>query len=167
MNCTDCHSQTAWTPATLDHSFYPIVGAHTGISCNDCHQGNYVNPPNTCAGCHTDNYNQTTNPDHTSQQFPTTCADCHSQTAWTPATFDHNTVWPLTGAHASVACNDCHQGNYTNLPTTCAGCHTDDYTVSTNPSHLTLNLPTNCETCHTTDPGWAPATFPIHDNFLS
>jgi hypothetical protein len=164
-NCTECHSQTAWTPSTLDHSFYPIIGAHTSVSCNDCHQGNYTNPPNTCAGCHTDDFNTTTDPNHVAQQFPTSCTDCHDQNAWVPSTFNHSSVWPLTGAHATAACNDCHQGNYTNTPNTCAGCHTSDYNQSINPNHLALNIPTTCETCHTTEPGWAPATFPIHDNY--
>ena len=164
-NCTECHNQSAWQPSTLDHSFYPIVGAHTSVTCNDCHQGNYNNPPNTCAGCHTDDYNQTVNPNHLQQQFPTTCTDCHDQNAWVPSTFNHGSVWPLTGEHLAVDCNSCHQGNYNNLPNTCVSCHQADYNQSINPNHLSLNIPTNCDMCHTTDPDWMPATFPIHNDY--
>jgi hypothetical protein len=34
-----------------------------------------------------------------------------------------------------------------------------------NPSHANLQLPTDCAMCHTTDPDWAPATFPIHNDY--
>jgi mono/diheme cytochrome c family protein len=168
-NCTDCHGQTAWAPSTLDHSFYPVVGAHTSVSCNDCHQGNYTSgaTPTNCAGCHTDDYNATTDPNHAAQQFPTSCADCHGQTTWAPSTFDHSAVWPLTGAHTTVACNDCHQGNYTSgaTPTNCTSCHNSDYVSAVNPNHVWLNIPADCSACHSTAPGWAPATFALHDNF--
>jgi hypothetical protein len=168
--CQDCHSETAWTPSTFNHNtFYPLNGAHATIAndCNACHNGNYTNTPNTCAGCHTDTYNATTNPNHATAQFPTTCQDCHSETAWTPSTFDHNAYYPLTGAHIPIAndCAVCHNGNYTNTPNTCAGCHTDNFNASTNPNHVALGIPTDCAMCHTTTPGWEPAGFPIHANY--
>ncbi len=171
-DCATCHSETAWTPSTFNHnSFYPLNGAHAAIAndCNACHHGNYTNTPNTCAGCHTPDYTQTTNPNHVNLQFPTDCAMCHSEAAWTPTTFNHNTVYPLTGAHATIAsdCNACHHGNYNNTPNTCAGCHTPDYNGSANPNHVTLSIPTDCAMCHTTAPGWAPATFPIHNNYYA
>jgi hypothetical protein len=40
-----------------------------------------------------------------------------------------------------------------------------NYNQSTNPNHAGINIPTQCATCHTTIPGWAPATFPIHNNY--
>ncbi|MCC6410227.1 MAG: hypothetical protein IT270_01130 [Saprospiraceae bacterium] len=171
MECATCHSETAWVPSSFNHnSFYPLNGAHAVIAndCNACHNGNYTNTPNTCAGCHTPDYNQTTNPNHVAAQFPMECATCHSETAWVPSSFDHNSIYPLTGAHAAIAsdCNACHNGNYTNTPNTCAGCHTPDYNQSTNPNHSALGIPTDCATCHT-NTGWEPATFPIHNNYYS
>ncbi|MEZ4892894.1 MAG: hypothetical protein R2778_07730 [Saprospiraceae bacterium] len=73
----------------------------------------------------------------------------------------------LTGAHIAIAddCNACHNGDYNNTPNTCVGCHTPDYNQSLNPNHQAINIPTDCEMCHTTDPGWAPATFLIHDDY--
>ena len=62
----------------------------------------YTGTPKACIACHTTDYNNTTNPNHITANFPTTCVDCHSTTAWQPATFDHNiTQFPLTGAHTN------------------------------------------------------------------
>ncbi len=168
--CATCHTTVAWSPATFDHStIYPFTGAHIPIAsnCAKCHNGNYVNTPNTCEGCHMPNYTATTNPNHVSGGFPTTCAVCHTTSAWSPASFDHNTVYPLTGAHATIAANcvQCHPSGYINTPNTCAGCHLPNYNASVNPNHGAISIPTECMTCHTTNPGWKPATFPIHNNY--
>ena len=172
MDCAMCHTTAPdWAPATfpIHDTYWPLVGAHAGIAndCAACHNGDYNNTPNTCYGCHAADYNGASNPNHVAAQFPTDCLTCHSQEAWSPATIDHNSFWPLTGAHEPIAndCNLCHQGNYNNTPNTCAGCHTNDYNQSTNPSHTSLGLPMDCAMCHTTDPDWMPATFPIHDTY--
>jgi hypothetical protein len=170
--CATCHTTNPnWTPATfpIHNNYYVLAGAHVAIAnnCVVCHNGNYNSTPNTCVGCHLDNYNQTTNPNHVTSNFPTTCETCHSQTAWIPSTFNHNNVYPLTGAHATIAndCFACHQGNYVNTPNTCEGCHLPNYNTTTNPNHPAINIPTTCATCHTTNPNWTPATFPIHNNY--
>ena len=172
-DCASCHTTApGWAPAQFpDHNnFWQLNGAHAAIAnqCVDCHNGDYNNTPTNCYGCHQTDYTNTTNPNHQTANFPTDCATCHTETAWVPATFDHNTVYPLTGAHATIAnqCTDCHiGGNYSNTPNTCDGCHLADFNGSTNPNHPSLGLSTNCETCHTTAPGWAPAQFPDHNNF--
>lgn len=168
--CADCHSQTAWKPSIFNHNtVYPLLGAHADIAqnCLQCHANGYPNTPNTCAGCHTNDYNLTTNPNHTTAQFPKTCETCHSQTAWIPSTFNHNTVYPLTGAHAAVAanCNLCHANGYSNTPNACVGCHQADFNQTANPKHTTIGISTDCAVCHTTNPGWEPATFPIHNTY--
>ncbi|MBK6998374.1 MAG: hypothetical protein IPH31_27170 [Lewinellaceae bacterium] len=171
-DCAMCHTTApGWEPATfpIHNNYYALNGAHTSASCVDCHNGNYNNTPNTCVGCHQADYDGTTNPNHISAQFPTDCALCHSETAWIPSTFDHNTIYPFTGAHIAIAndCDACHNGNYNNTPNTCEGCHTPDYNASLNPNHGALSIPTDCAMCHTTDPGWEPATFPIHNNYYA
>lgn len=170
--CATCHSQDAWTPSTFDHStVYPLVGAHAAIAnnCTECHiNGNYTNTPNTCIGCHQSDFNATNDPDHEVNQFPTNCTTCHSQDAWTPSSFDHNTIWPLTGGHQAIAnnCTLCHiNGNYTNTSTTCVSCHQTHYNNAQNPNHGALGLSTDCMSCHTTAPGWQPATMPNHNDF--
>ncbi|MEI6455777.1 MAG: hypothetical protein WCO93_05770, partial [bacterium] len=160
-----------WKPATfaIHNNYYQLTGAHTTTDCNSCHPGgNYNNTPNACVGCHQTNYDQTTNPNHATLAFPATCQDCHTTNpGWKPATFAlHNNYYPLTGAHTSIGCNDCHPGgNYNNTPNTCVGCHQTNYNQSANPPHASLSFPTTCQDCHTTNPGWKPATFAIHNNY--
>nr|MCU0347077.1 hypothetical protein [Saprospiraceae bacterium] len=161
-----------WQPAgfPIHSQYYVLAGAHATIAndCATCHNGNYNNTPSTCIGCHQADYNGAANPNHVTAGFPTTCDDCHTLTAWTPAAFDHASIWPLTGAHQPIAnqCAECHVGgNYTTTPNTCAGCHQPDFNTSTNPNHVTLGLPNDCAQCHTTAPDWMPASFAIHDQF--
>ena len=50
-NCGTCHSQDAWTPATLDHDEYFRFDRDHDTECVTCHIGNdYANY--TCYGCH-------------------------------------------------------------------------------------------------------------------
>jgi hypothetical protein len=169
--CEICHTtEPGWKPALYPNheQSYPLLGAHATIAsnCFVCHQGNYVNTPALCYGCHADNYNQTTNPPHGTAGFSTACEACHNVTAWTPATFDHNaSIFPLTGAHTTTACNLCHVSGYAGTPTNCDACHQTDFNQTTNPNHNATGIPNTCETCHTTNPGWQPATFPIHNNY--
>ncbi len=173
-DCAMCHTTApGWEPAgfPIHGNYYALNGAHTAIAndCATCHNGNYTNTPNTCNGCHNPDYIATTSPNHAASQFPTDCATCHSETAWAPSSFDHNAVYPFTGAHIPIAddCNACHQGNYTNTPNTCNGCHTGDFNQTANPNHVALNIPTDCAMCHTTAAGWEPAEFPIHNTFYA
>lgn len=166
--CEDCHSQTAWTPAVIDHNqFYPLLGAHALIAndCTTCHETSYTNTPNTCIGCHESDYTGVADPKH-DPQFPTACQDCHSETAWTPASFDHNLLYSLLGAHANISdnCSDCHNATFTNTPTTCYGCHESDYKGVNDPKH-DPDYPTTCEDCHS-QTAWIPASF-NHDLFYA
>ncbi len=173
-DCVMCHTTApGWAPATfpIHNNYYALNGAHAVVAndCTGCHNGNYNTTPNTCNGCHAPDYAGTTNPNHATSQFSTDCATCHTETAWAPSTFNHNTIYPFTGAHIPIAndCNACHHGNYTNTPNTCNGCHNTDFNQASNPNHVALNIPTDCAMCHTTAPGWAPATFPIHNNYYA
>ncbi len=162
-DCTECHSQSVWTPSTFDHAtVYVLEGAHAIIAneCVECHSAGYVNTPNTCNGCHAEDYSSTTNPSHSANNFSTDCAECHSQSAWIPASFDHNAIYPLEGAHATIAndCLECHSAGYTNTPNTCYACHSEDFNGTTNPSHLASNFPTDCTECHSQN-AWEPSTF--------
>ncbi|MBV6441822.1 MAG: hypothetical protein EPGJADBJ_03513 [Saprospiraceae bacterium] len=169
-DCADCHTTNGWEPATFDihNNYYQLNGAHAAIAndCAACHNGNYNNTPNTCVGCHINEYNQTNDPDHAAAQFPTNCASCHSETAWVPSTFDHNTFYPLNGAHAALNCNACHiNGNYNNVPNTCFGCHQSDYNQTNNPNHASAGFPTTCLDCHT-ETAWTPANFDHDDMYF-
>jgi hypothetical protein len=165
QTCDQCHTTTNWGNGTFNHAStgFTLTGAHTTLQCTQCHvNGNYsLTSANTaCVSCHQTDYNNTKNPSHTQVGFPTTCDACHSTTNWSGATFNHNTTtFPLTGAHTTVACTNCHvNNNYTTLPTACVGCHQADYNGTTNPNHASAGFPNTCATCHTTT-AWTGATF--------
>ena len=159
--CEQCHTTTAWKPATFDHALtkFPLIGKHTTVNCAQCHTSGYTNTPTDCYSCHSADYNKTTNPNHVSSKFPTTCNDCHDTNGWSPATFNHSlTKFPLTGKHTSVSCTQCHTTGYTGTPTDCYACHASSYNNTTNPNHTAAHFPTTCNDCHTTS-GWTPASF--------
>ncbi len=79
------------------------------------------------------------------------CSACHTSGGWRPLRdpllFDHGkTSFPLTGRHAQVACERCHQGLRFDVPgpgaTTCAACHADVHQGQ---------IAGQCERCHSTD----------------
>ena len=68
----------------------------------------------------------TTNPKHVAAGFPTTCETCHRATdaSWNRSAFNHTSVFPLVGVHATQACAACHKnGVYQGTPRDCFGCH--------------------------------------------
>jgi hypothetical protein len=158
--CKTCHTTNpGWSPATFNHTAFPLTLGHSTPACNDCHKGNYTTTSSVCYSCHQADYTGATNPNHVASGIPTTCNTCHSTNpGWAPAAFSH-TTFPLTLGHSTPTCNDCHKGNYTTTSNVCYSCHQADYTGATNPNHVTSGIPTTCNTCHTTNPGWAPAAF--------
>ena len=167
-NCSVCHTTANWSGATFNHNNtpFPLTGAHLSVgSCSTCHVGGvYAGLSTACMSCHLKDYNGTTNPNHAASGIPQTCEVCHTTLAWTPATFDHSkTPFPLTGAHAGVACSSCHiGGKYAGTPTDCYSCHKPDFVGTTNPNHVAAGFPTDCSVCHSTV-NWAGATF-NHNN---
>ena len=151
--CQDCHSTTAWTPSSFDHSPFPLTGGHAGVGCQSCHKTEPV--PKTCVGCHDADRKTPTSPNHLASGFSTACQDCHGTAAWKPAAVDHS-KFPLTGKHTVVACGSCHDQNP--VPTACVGCHDADRSKPTLPNHTQAGFSTQCDSCHTTA-GWAGATF--------
>jgi hypothetical protein len=248
MDCASCHTTDPdWNPASMPNhdDFYPLNGAHAAIAndCAACHNGNYLNTPTTCVGCHQDDFDQTTDPNHSALMFSSDCTTCHTENAWSPSTFDHDaqyfpiysgkhegewsactechtnpanyteftcitchmnpetdnshngvpgysynstsclachptgsaddvfdhsmTAFPLTGAHATTDCIQCHASGYAGTPTECSACHIQDFNQTINPNHNAIGLSTDCASCHTTGPGWDPATFVDHDNYYA
>ena len=164
-NCESCHNVNVWQGAKFDHAQatgFALTGAHASVACTQCHQGNrFAGTPAACFGCHATDFTGTRNPNHVSAGFPQDCSTCHTTATWADANFNHNSFssFPLTGAHVSVACGQCHVGgNFATAPTACAGCHLADYGKTTNPNHRTLGFSTACETCHTTA-NWQNAKF--------
>ncbi|MBL1206254.1 MAG: hypothetical protein D8M58_12685 [Calditrichaeota bacterium] len=162
-DCTKCHSSSAWTPANFDHSEtdFPLIGAHTSVDCADCHTEGYTQTlPTDCWSCHETDFKGVEDPDHVTNDFDHDCTKCHSSSAWTPANFDHSeTDFPLTGAHTSVDCADCHTEGYSEqLPTDCWSCHETDFKGVEDPDHVTNDFDHDCTKCHSSS-AWTPANF--------
>ena len=147
--CDTCHTTSAWLPASFDHaeSGFPLTGAHATLACSQCHQNNvFTALDSSCYSCHAKD-------DAHNGQFGTFCDACHTTSAWLPASFDHaKSGFPLTGAHATLACSQCHQNNvFTALDSACYSCHAKD------DAHKG-QFGTDCGSCHSTT-AWLPATF--------
>ncbi|WP_255067649.1 hypothetical protein, partial [Lacihabitans sp. LS3-19] len=76
----------------------------------------------------------------------TDCATCHTTApGWKPTSFNHNSFYELTGAHANVSnCMACHKGPANQTPTDCNSCHNGNYTGAKNPDHAAIGLSTDC-----------------------
>ena len=166
VTCEICHTlNPGWQPASFDHTSFPLTLGHSTPECAACHiTGNYSDATPDCNSCHHQDYLATSNPNHTTSNFPVTCEVCHSlNPGWKPASFDH-AFFPLTLGHSTPKCIDCHiGGNYSTTPTDCYACHQGNYNTTTNPNHSSLSFSTICTQCHTTNPDWKPASYTQHD----
>jgi hypothetical protein len=87
--CDTCHTTTAWTGATFNHTYFPIP--HHSSVCADCHQVSTDYSQFTCINCHTATVHRgppgTTGATQDMNQHPnvnggnwfgaTTCYNCH------------------------------------------------------------------------------------------
>lgn len=142
QDCAACHAVEGWTPARFDHNLaaFRLEGQHVQVPCASCHADNqFRGTPMDCFACHQQD-------DAHNGQFGTDCAACHHPADWRDASFDHSlSSFPLTGAHAGLACESCHSpGQFAGLSTDCASCHGD-------PAFHAGMFGLNCASCHTTD----------------
>jgi hypothetical protein len=115
--CAHCHKPNGWHVPKIDHSTWPLTGAHATAECDSCHhpsaadrkagQGaSYRGVPRACGGCHDD--------PHLGQfrltQPSLECDRCHTTALFKIPKFDHlaTASWELTGAHARTDCGKCH-----------------------------------------------------------
>ncbi len=152
-NCLGCHTGANRFGEGFNHNSFAfkLDGKHASVKCDQCHAGaqkltDFVSAPKDCFSCHKQN-------DPHAGQFGTDCSGCHSPAAWNQVTFDHSkSNFPLTGAHANVACQQCHaNGQFKGLSTTCVSCHAE-------PAVHAGQFGTDCASCHSTT-AWSPATF--------
>ena len=167
-DCASCHSTNpGWTPATINHDFFPLTQGHDIQDCTQCHtNGTYAGLSPDCISCHQDDYAGTQDPNHQTSGFSTDCASCHTTNpGWSPATIDHD-FFPLTQGHNIQDCTQCHtNGTYAGLSSECSTCHQNDYDQASNPNHSAAGFPTDCVQCHTTSPDWNPTSFD-HNNYF-
>ncbi len=167
--CEACHTINAWLGAVFDHgtTAFPLTGAHRAVGCAQCHtQGSYAAASSACFACHQSDFQSVTDPDHVRSGFSQDCEVCHTTTTWTGAVFDHDASgFPLTGAHRTADCNQCHiGGTYAGTPQDCVACHRSDYDATNDPPHQAAGFGTDCDACHGTTT-WQGATFD-HNTFF-
>jgi hypothetical protein len=113
--CASCHSTADWHQPSIDHSTWPLEGAHGRAACAACHGAQqkgaqpaaYRGIPRACEGCHDDVHAG----QFTQRQPVKACSTCHDATSFQIArTFDHDkTRYPLRGKHKPLACDACHK----------------------------------------------------------
>lgn len=182
QRCEQCHSTDGWRQlrnrsgfeSGFDHAStdFQLRGAHAPLDCASCHnparpatatirmtwaaterRAMYPAPTaTTCTSCHVDAHDGT----FANSPSGTNCTACHSESSWLPSSYDlgrHNREsYELTGAHVTVACNQCHQPTRPGGPPQfklpsrdCASCH-----KSADP-HAGQFENRPCTSCHTTE----------------
>ncbi|VAW80436.1 hypothetical protein MNBD_GAMMA12-2867 [hydrothermal vent metagenome] len=152
--CGDCHTQTAWKPATMNHR--EVTG-----SCSTCHNGviatgkipNHVESDNTCENCHSSNGWTPAGFNHTNISTGT-CNSCHA-TGNTGSTKKMNTGHVPT----AVQCDSCHNTksfiggnmNHSGFAANCKSCHGNNNIKATKLSqgHIAIDATQECDLCHT------------------
>jgi hypothetical protein len=157
--CASCHNTTSWDGATFNHNTtpFPLTGAHVNVPCASCHIGGvYQGTSTDCYSCHKTDYDGTNNPAHAGAGFPTACVTCHNTTAWTGATFNHDTPYfPIySGTHNGrwSACSDCHTNPANYAVFTCLSCHPHSDQAQTDGNHSGVSGyhydSASCYSCH-------------------
>ena len=141
--CEKCHANTSWGEVTFDHDLtaYPLLGLHVTATCGQCHMTQHFKETSPdCSTCHARD-------DVHNGALSKACATCHTPNGWKLWDFDHaaRTRFPLTGAHAKVACAQCHlkPQNVIKPSIACGACHAE------NDVHAG-RLGQQCQQCHTT-----------------
>jgi nitrate/TMAO reductase-like tetraheme cytochrome c subunit len=139
---------------------YPLRGMHEKVTCVACHSKPvFTDVGKNCADCHSDIHRR---------QMGSDCAQCHTVQGWNVTVQqvkDHQSRFPLLGAHAAVQCDECHKqlaaGIFYGLSTQCDSCHLKDWQSTTSPPHASAGsafASANCQGCHNFD-SWLSAKF--------
>lgn len=152
--CEACHTDAGWDrlkapPADVfDHATtgFPLRFAHASVTCEGCHRRGLDGLTSSCSACHHDPH---------AGLHGMSCERCHDERTWQPARnfqAHENTRFPLTGAHAAIACEACHRPRraepLANTPTECEVCHARNFRRA-RPDHQAASF-TVCGDCHTT-----------------
>lgn len=163
--CSACHQPSNWRRVTFDHDAtgFALNGRHVGLACEACHTRGIEQPVETsCQGCHQDPHAGT---------LGTRCQGCHDEQSFR-ATFTadahRKALFPLTGKHALIPCEQCHgpqrERVFTRVAMRCIDCHQNDYdeTGTRSIDHASAGFSLECRQCHGT---WrfTPAAFADHD----
>ena len=161
--CKPCHSERGFAPTRFglvmhERTAFPLEGRHRAVACSGCHDSprprlTWRVPAQRCEDCHQNPHGD----QFVDEMRQDGCAHCHSPAGFEQPRIDHST-WPLSGAHATAACDACHtpteedrrsgQGaSYRGVPRECAGCHEDEHA-----GQFRLTEPQRpCADCHNTE----------------
>lgn len=134
QSCAKCHSDhrgrgaalVRFDPKSFDHTqVWKLNGDHATAKCGACHKsGSWQGLGTTCTSCHKDPH---------AGRFGA-CLTCHNESDWAEVRmekFDHGLArFQLRGAHAQVACENCHgkPARWRGLDFAgCASCHHDPH----------------------------------------
>lgn len=171
--CAECHTVNGWKPSQFgvkehDTSGYPLRGKHVTVECGKCHlpagkDTLYKVKFAACLDCHKDAHDN----QFAGAPFRNRCEDCHTVLDFHRSTYTiakhRNTRFPLSGAHAAVACADCHKAGAAGrtdkiLPfrfqnVACTACHADPHHGEFKDrmaQRRASGAPLGCEACHNT-----------------
>jgi hypothetical protein len=171
--CAECHTVDGWKPSLFgvpEHatSKYPLQGMHAKVECDKCHipagkETLYKVKFAACLDCHKDAHDG----QFAAKPYENRCETCHTVADFHRSTYTiakhQKSAYPLTGAHAAVACADCHKIGLANrhdkiLPfrfadRTCTACHVDPHHGEFK-ERMEKRRPDGtqfgCEACHST-----------------
>jgi predicted CXXCH cytochrome family protein len=163
--CSACHPAAHWAPSsfgTAAHAAtaFPLAGAHAAVACRACHRvgadgtRQFHGLGTACRDCHQDVHRGVFDRAGRPQQIDgrRDCARCHDVAAFAPVaqTFVHATWtgYELVGAHAALACTQCHPRQAGEAigrvaGTTCSSCHRDVHQAQFGPPGTV-----DCRRCH-------------------
>ena len=144
--CDECHGNDIWSgDVRFSHEFtkFPLAASHRSLPCEACHfSASFGELASDCQSCHLGD-------DAHDGALGESCNQCHNPAAWISWRFDHSqqTDYPLEGAHASLSCALCHQGEAPSSlhpATRCISCHTQDDVHRG-------GFGSDCSNCHSTE----------------
>lgn len=125
-SCESCHATDGFHSETLRFahdrdSRFSLRGRHAQVPCSDCHRserGKFPDGPGVavrykpirdwCSACH-ENVHDESWWKVSKASLATQCDGCHTEETFELDRFDHaRTAFTLSGAHASLACDRCH-----------------------------------------------------------
>lgn len=154
QGCARCHDTSSFRNVVWDAADhrawtgYPLEGGHNSAKCAQCHEpagtyaATYGATATACASCHEDAHRGAFDATLAKRGDANPgCAECHTTEAFSAVTWtlDDHAQWAgysLTGAHASVRCDQCHGASQTTgIPhrtfgvaeRACASCHKDPH----------------------------------------
>jgi hypothetical protein len=113
-SCGQCHNAADWHQPKIDHSTWPLTGAHGRTACARCHgdaktvgdKAAFRGVPRDCEGCHEDKHAG----QFAQNGLAKACTACHTTEQFRLPVFDHVAAskFALTGKHAAATCLACH-----------------------------------------------------------